>query len=113
MTKATPYIRLINLIRETNSASPGALNYPHVELLAFVAEQCQAGYQLKITDLIYLKDFGTGQTISNKVAFLSEHGYLKQESSSTDARIKIIKTTEKTEKYFREKSKLLCELCSH
>ena len=107
-----PYVRLTNLIRQMKSDSQTELSQSQVELLAFIIEECSLNRQLKITDLLYHRDFGTGQTISNKVSLLTKQGYIKQEASPNDARIKIIKPTDKADRYFQHIGKVFCKLCS-
>ncbi|MFM8797783.1 MAG: hypothetical protein ACKODT_02365 [Fluviibacter sp.] len=108
----TPYVRLLNTLRSARSSTDGDLNHSHEELLAFIAEHTNNGSQLKITDLIYQKDFGTGQTISNKVAYLVSNGFLEQIPNEVDKRIKTIRLTKKANNFFDIRSKSMCKLCT-
>lgn len=107
-----PYVRLLNTLRCARASADNELNHVHEELLAYIADHANDASPLKITDLIYIKDFGTGQTISNKVAFLVAEGYIEQILSKNDKRIKMIRLTKKASRFFEERSKSMCKLCT-
>lgn len=110
--KINPYIRLLNTLRCARSARDHELSFPLEELLAYIADHENDALPLKVTDLIYIKDFGTGQTISNKVTFLVAAGYIEQIPSKNDKRIKTIRLTKKANRFFEERSKSMCKLCT-
>lgn len=112
MSSGMPYIRLLNLVRQTRTTTVKQLTHAHEELLAYIADATAQQRPLKITDLVYLKDFGTGQTISNKVTFLIEQGYLKQTPDPEDKRIKLISLTEKAYTLFESRDSYIRTLCT-
>ena len=110
MSKSTAYARWLNNLAVERKESPDHEFEGCEEILAYLSIKEESNQPVKVTDLVYSLQFGTGPTVHRKVSTLSERGFIKVSTSKTDGRAKNIMLTKAGEDLLKERTKLMASM---
>lgn len=110
MPKSPAYARFLNAIAVERKESPDLEFDGCEEILAYLSIKEESNQPVKVTDLVYSLQFGTGPTVHRKVTTLSERGLIKVLASKTDGRTKNLVLTKAGEELLKERTKLMASM---
>ena len=106
-SKASPYIKFLNLIDALDRINPGKrLDNVEESLLDRVILSAHEGQSILVGDLISIADLGSQATLHGRLKNLSAMGYIKLAANS-DGRKKEVLPTKMALKRYEELSKCL------
>ena len=107
MEKRYSYAALVNMLTTHKMNGEHVDFCGHEEVLAYIAEENASNRDVRVTDLVYLRVFGTGQTVGNKCKDLISKNLICSTTLEYDKRVRILKLTDEGRKYLTDRSKLL------